>query len=645
MQVLKCGVFGRSTLTLLFLLISCVFYGQESDTSSFDHYETDDHSERIINFHSDIFIDSTGLVKVTENITVYADGYSIKRGIFRKIPIYRKDKDGNRKKVDIEVLSVKKNGEDEHYKEKVKDGYREIYIGDENVFLSSGVYTYAITYQSRGHVGFFDDFDELYWNVTGNEWEFRIEKASASLHLPKGAHAINTACYTGVQGSTEKDCSASEHDGIIEISANHSLSEKEGFTIAVSFPRGLIKRPPPPTAIEAFWEKSKQYLSALLGILFIGGYYFFTWRKVGRDPEQQVVVAAFTPPNGWSPAVIRYLYKKEYDNKNFTASLVGLAVKRALRIEETSKKKYDLKKLTEKHEELTEDEEEVYNTLFSKRENISVSDKNHARFSKTSDKLNNILRTKWAIKDYYLNNAKYALWGAVLMIITSILYLISIGGETFDMVFFVAILFATIGIGVATLGVKIRGCIGIFLIVWGLGFSSPLFISVFNMTNEAVFPVLFVILMLAGYGVYVYLIKAPTELGTKTSAEIEGFRMYLKTAEEHRLNVLNPPEHTPELFEKLLPYAIALDVENEWGKKFDSILRQVNYSPEWYGGVGTFSTGHFSSASFTDSFTSSVSSAQVNPNSNSSSGGSWSSGSGGGGSSGGGGGGGGGGGW
>jgi uncharacterized membrane protein YgcG len=146
------------------------------------------------------------------------------------------------------------------------------------------------------------------------------------------------------------------------------------------------------------------------------------------------------------------------------------------------------------------------------------------------------------------------------------------------------------------------------------------------------------------------LLRAPTLTGRKLLDQIEGFRMYMKTAEEERLKVLNPPEKTPELFERYLPYALALDCENEWNAKFAAVLAAaaaagVATSPVWYSG-NNWNPGNI--GSFTDSIgpslSSATSSASVAPGT--SSGSSGSSGSfGGGGSSGGGGGGGGGSGW
>jgi uncharacterized membrane protein len=159
----------------------------------------------------------------------------------------------------------------------------------------------------------------------------------------------------------------------------------------------------------------------------------------------------------------------------------------------------------------------------------------------------------------------------------------------------------------------------------------------------------FYTLMAALYLYYAHRIKVHTEKGAKITAELEGFRMYMKTAEEHRLNILTPPEKTPELFESLLPYAIALDVRNQWCKKFDSVLTKCNYHPRWYNDHDDFVEKDFSKRfeTLTSSFNKSVVKAQSDPTSSSSSSGSgsWSSGSSGGGRSGGGGGGGGGRGW
>jgi uncharacterized membrane protein len=160
--------------------------------------------------------------------------------------------------------------------------------------------------------------------------------------------------------------------------------------------------------------------------------------------------------------------------------------------------------------------------------------------------------------------------------------------------------------------------------------------------------VVFFAAMSLAYVFYARRLSVFTAEGAALSAEIDGFKMYMKTAEEHRLKMLTPPERTPELFERLLPYALALDVANDWCKKFDNVLKRFNYQPEWYNGAEDISVTGFATTftALNTSFNRSVSNAQKDPSSSGSSGSSdWSSGSSGGGYSGGGGGGGGGRGW
>ena len=142
---------------------------------------------------------------------------------------------------------------------------------------------------------------------------------------------------------------------------------------------------------------------------------------------------------------------------------------------------------------------------------------------------------------------------------------------------------------------------------------------------------------------FYHLLKAPTRAGRKIMDKIEGFKMYLSVAEGERLNILNPPEKTPELFEKYLPYALALDVEQAWAEKFSNVFKEIaqsgrEYHPVWYSGRAwrSLEAKNFTSA-LSSSFSNAISSSSIAPGS--------SSGSGGGGFSGGGGGGGGGGGW
>lgn len=635
---------------------------ESSDTIAVDAADTatgavdaDNTAERILAFHSDIAIDTVGWVKVTETIRVYANQVDIQRGIFRSLPIYRKDKNGKERRVDMEVLSVAKNGATEPYHTKNENGHLIVYIGSKDVLLDPGEYTYTITYRSRGHVGFFDGFDELYWNVTGNEWSFPIEKATATMHLPPGAQVKSSACYTGAMGSTANNCMIkTAADGTPEFSAAASLAPGEGLTVAVSWQAGLIRRP---TLLERMWIEGRNALLALLGLGYLFYFLYSRWRKYGKDATPPTVVPSFKPPFDWSPALVRYAWKRKADSKAFSAAMINMAVKKALRIEQDpdDKKKFTLVKTGQKVE-LAEEEQQTFNKLFTKADTLVVDNTQYKTFGTARTAFDGHLTSQLKLKDLYSSNSKQlwqATWRALLLMVVYLL--LAERGESWIML--VILPFWAFSAGLFVVGIKsFRTSVvgGIVLLVFSLPFligTSATMVAI--MSRLSMVSICFTLLLIAAYVLFMILIPAYSQKGVEVNTAIEGFRLYMSTAEEHRLNMLTPPERTPELFERLLPYAIALDLENIWSKKFSTVLEAAGYSPDWY--QGRDGSYHTIGTAFPTAFDNSLNNARLSPyqSSGSSSGSgsgssgssSWSSGSSGGGSSGGGGGGGGGGGW
>ena len=162
-------------------------------------------SERILDFNSRMQVQQDGTMTVTEEIRVVCAGRQIKRGIYRDFPTKYKDRYGNTVKVGFEVLEVLRDGISEPYHFKELSNGKRVYIGKKEIFLKPGTYTYTITYKTDRQLGFFDDFDELYWNVTGNGWDFVIEKVEAMVELPPGADMLQRAAYTGRFGEKGQD--------------------------------------------------------------------------------------------------------------------------------------------------------------------------------------------------------------------------------------------------------------------------------------------------------------------------------------------------------------------------------------------------------------------------------------------------------
>ncbi|MDP2653035.1 MAG: DUF2207 domain-containing protein [Candidatus Omnitrophota bacterium] len=565
-------------------------------------------AEKILSFHSDIRVREDASMTVTETIRVAAEGNQIKRGIYRDFPTDYRDDRGNLYTVGFRVTGVLRDGRKEPYHtERVSNGER-VYIGQSKVFLSPGEYTYTITYRTDRQLGFFEDHDELYWNVTGNGWSFPIGQASAVLDLPGDASAniIKWDAFTGYQGAKGKDFETSRDAlGRLTLTATRPLNPQEGFTIVVAWPKGYVRAPPPRSGSASSYTVPPPWyqrapgivLVCVLGLVVLLGYYLSVWSRYGKDPARGTIIPLFEPPAKLSPAAVRYLMKMECDNKTFSAALIAMAVKGFLKIEEKGKK-YTLRLDSADYSKLTTEEDAVARGLFrGLQPALELDNDNYAEVGAAMSSLRSALAANMQHVYFFLNR-KY---------------------------FFLGILIS-------------------LLFGWGL---MSMIAFAYSATEGPLCVTVTVVLVLIINGIFFNIMKAPTISGRQLMDRVEGFKMFLSVTEKDRLNLLNPPEITPQLFEKYLPYALALDVEQKWAEKFTAALAAASlapdsYSPVWYTGR---SWDRFSPAGFVSHVSHSlpgvIASSSTPPGSSSG----FSSGGGGGGFSGGGGGGGGGGGW
>ena len=548
--------------------------------------------EKLQDFESIILIDTSGQITVSETIR-YSTELSGKRGIIRSLPLTRLDNLGDEVRNDFSIVSVKRDGIDSPYHTERENGHLSIYVGESSVYLEPGEYEYEITYTIPDQIRFFEGYDELYWNVNGTQWPFSVGKISAEIFLPDGAELIQMACYTGQYGSTDQNCQSSENGKLITFEAG-PLNPNENLSIAVGFTKGIIAPPPPPGF---FQEYGYQLLTGILGLVLLG-YYLFTWLKFGIDPPKPTVIPLFDPPAGLSPASVGMINKGFYWQDFVTASVVSLASKGYLRIEEQSKefifglfkqKEFELIREKLPDSSLPKEEEKLLVSLFSVSSRIALNGKYDSTVESAVKQFHSSLGSQWNPLIFKGFNVKF--WILPILLIAGYIVMLVMLEDYF---------------------VYREKAL---LLIGFLGGNIILFL------------------------VYQWLIRKPAEEKLKLRAEIEGFKMYLSAAEEKMLQFSNPPEMTPEKFEKLLPYAMVLDVEEIWGEKFQNILERSaqnqEYRPTWYSG------GMIHRATFAHALNSSLS----NTLSQSSHKPSSSSGSGGGGFSGGGGGGGGGGSW
>jgi len=615
--------------------------------------------ERILSYHSDIHIQPDGNLIVEENIAVRAEGDQIKRGIYRDFPTRYKSEKGYRYAVEMNVVEVLRDGESETYSiENMSNGKR-IKIGRKDVFLEPGEYHYTIRFTTTRQIGFFKDHDELYWNVTGNDWAFPIDRASADVHLPGkiAGRVIEKGGYTGPQGSQDQNLTASQiNESVVHFETTQPLAERDGLTIVVTWPKGLIPEPSKSEQTLNLLKDNPGISMGLFGVVLILFYFLYFWFKVGRDPEKGSVFPQFKLPFQMSPAQVRYVMRMGYDNKAFTAAVISMAVKGFLRVDEEGGK-YTLTKVKSDSADLTAEERKIADTLFvGVRNSIELKNSNASTMQSAVNQVKKVLETKCQ-KVYFFTNRSYYIPGLLLSILILVLSVLLYSGAE---VIFLTVWLTLWSTGVAFLLARVVSAWkssfsggrfrifqtggAVFITLFAIPFIAGEVFGFIGLYSVASFPLVFVIAgLVALNAVFIKLLKAPTPVGRKVMDAVEGFKMYLSAAEAPRIKILHPPDRTPRLFEAYLPFALALDVEAQWAEQFSDVLAkagesQGGYSPVWYhsGNWSGFNAGSFTS-SIGSSLSSAISSASTPPGS--------SSGSGGGGSSGGGGGGGGGGGW
>lgn len=608
--------------------------------------------EHIANFQSNIVVNADASIDVTENITAYAAGQEIKRGIVRWLPTRYTDSYGVKHVVKYDLKQVLVNEAPSAYHTNDSDKRFVIYVGKKNVFLKPGYYTYTITYHVDNAINFLGDGDELYWNVTGNNWDFAILKTTADITLPQGAKFLNFHAYVGKAGERGTNYQTSELSQN-QMSFNTGyLAPNEGLTIAVAWPKGFVKAPTQKEKIMRAFEINKKRLLLLEVAGIVLAYYLIVWFLYGRDPRKGTIIPLFEPPNRLSPAAIRYITRMGFDMKAFTAAVVDLATKKFITIK-NDYDDYTLVKIGKDDSTLSLDEIDLQRALFQSGDSLHLSQSNASLLKSAKNKFKTALKETYQ-DTYFKSNLIYLIPG---LLFTIVAFAIAILGAKEPPAAAFSVLWLTIwGTACSTLVVMMlntwqkvwhffsikNSLSALFTTAFTFVFSIGLVAGLTALTSAIeifTVPVLFFIMILNL--VFYHLMKVPTAEGRKLMDQIEGFKLFLSTTERYRLESLNPPKQTPELFEKYLPYAIALDVENQWGELFNASLRQAGiepntYHPRWYSGVWTNQSVSTFPVFLGTGLTCAVASASVSSSS---------SGSGGGGSSGGGGGGGGGGGW
>lgn len=499
-------------------------------------------------FDATITVNRDATVDVTETITVRFDGSW--NGLYRTIPVeyhtpqgfnwtLRLDFLGATSGPEATPLKVEANRE-RHYMK-----YKIWVPGAENVTR-----TINLHYRARNGLRFFADHDELYWNITGDEWDVPIEGASAVITLPDGASGLRAIAFNGAYGSTARDAIVDTAGTTIKVRMPKGLGFHEGVTAVVGWNKGLI---PEPSSVQRAAEFG--FSNWPLGIpLVVFGLMFWLWSKVGKDPGELPVVVQYEPPAGLTPAEAGTLIDESADMRDITATVVDLAVRGHLRIEERQDEHlFGLIKKTEfvfhrlergPDPAMAPHESSVLTGIFGGATTVSLSELENKFYKNVPGITTNIFDALVGKGLYRKRPDKVkANW---------------------------------LGWSVA---------LGFLIVMFGVVTAAR-----FNMT-----PLPFFVaagaswLIINGFG---RIMPARTVKGARTLEKVLGFEEFLRRVDGERFERVIK---TPEMFEKYLPYAMAFRVEKRWAHAFQDIYREP---PQWYSGGSSFQGGRFDMGSF-----------------------------------------------
>ncbi len=595
--------------------------------------------ERILNYESDIAVQRDASLEVTESITVRAENDQIRHGIYRDFPTRYRGRRGGQVRVDFTFKGATLDGQPvEASTQSIRNGVR-IKLGDPDTYVDPGDHRYVLRYRTTRQLGRFEEFDELYWNVTGNGWIFPIDRAEARITLPSPAQFGHRAVYTGAQGAIGKQARvASERPGEIHFETTGPLGPYEGLTVAVAWPKGVVADASAEQRRRWWLADHGPLILSVLALAGILGFYWFAWHRAGRDPRPGTIVPLFSPPDGLSPAAMRYIWKMKADNRAFAAALVAMGVKGHVRLVEEdggwlSSDKTRIERLAGSVP-LAADEEAALRELAGTGSSIVMEQKNHARFTSAKNGLEEILKTAYEGKLFH-RNWGWAIAGLLLLLtglwVVAATVVASAGTRDLAMVaipagaLIVTVLLAMVIQDSAGTGKCLLIILAILAgtIAAGLGFPVIPAALQTGRWQPVALPLLALPMVISAF----WWMSAPTKEGRAVLDRIAGFKQYLSIAERERLDRMTAPDDTPEIFERYLPYAIALGVENRWADRFRSVLAAASLQGQahgfgWYSG----SRSPWNDAgSFVDdvgsSLASSVCSASTAPGSGSGSGG------------------------
>jgi uncharacterized membrane protein len=501
----------------------------------------------IKSFDATIRVDRDATIDVTETITAQFTGSW--NGIYRTIPVVYRSPQGFNWTLGVKLLDATDSqgrplrvqaSRQRHY---IK--YKIWVPGAQNATR-----TINLHYVASNGLRFFEDHDELYWNVTGDEWDVPIEAATARIELPRAATGVRAIAFNGAYGSTARDAEVSAAGTTITMAMARGLGFHEGLTAVVGWDKGVVAEPTPAQRVAGF--VGANWPLALPVVVFLG--MLVLWYRVGRDPASLPVTVQYEPPDGLTPAEAGTLVDGRVDMRDITATVVSLAVQGRLRIEEVEESQflglfkhseYVFHRLDPKDgaPPLQAHEESVFRGIFDGSRVVRMADLQNEFYQNLPD-------IKDSVYERLIQRGLYR----------------SRPDKVIGRWMTGAVILGVVGF----LGLKAATAVGSTIA------PATLIVAV---VASAIIVALFGLVM-----------PARTAMGARLQERVLGFEEFLTRVESDRYQRVI---RTPEMFERFLPYAMAFGVEQRWARAFQDICREP---PSWYVGTGP---GTFNSTVFT----------------------------------------------
>lgn len=533
--------------------------------------------ERIINHNLNLTINPDSSLKIIEEITVNSNSLEIRRGIYREF--FTKRLNNNFRDQNYKIISAKINNQATKFFVDDVGDYIRIRIGDPDVTLTPGIYKFTLEYEAFNSMGFFENHDEVYFNVTGNFSSLNIESVNGTIKYPSNIDPklVEVKGFVGPEGSTQPLNTISRVNNEIRFSYNQTLYPGSGLTIVTGFPKSIFP-PDEPKYVDR--GTVINFLISLTAALFFILFIKITSTKSDIDEKIKNAPVSFDFPEKISPSEARFIYKQGFDYECLGVEILNQVVKKNIKLYDSSidgKSNYQLE-MQKDVKELAALNKNIFEKIFSLNKKIDLNNEESNKvIYEASLELKNKLN-----KDGYLDSRLVVrkFWAYVPYII--LLPLFNMATEINDEKLTVFIILAVTTILISRLvflGIKKFSESGVFAKISSFFFISFGFITILiigintlgNYNNEYVYLFLLSLIPYTVISLRDQNYKL-TNLGVENMILIEGFRKFAKSQENYLSSINKDLPQQFNMYEKYLPYAIALDVDTEWSKKFKDAI-------------------------------------------------------------------------